>query len=109
MPTYDYRCQHCGPMEIVQRMSDSTLTVCPKCGSSDFSKEISAGVGVIFKGDGFWETDYNRSSDYQSKAKADSGGASGGSTDASTDASTGGGAASTSKSSSVAGGDASSK
>ena len=73
MPTYDYECARCGVMEIQQRMSDATLTACPTCKSKKFQRLISRGAGIIFKGDGFWETDYNRSGEYQAKAKAESG------------------------------------
>ncbi len=74
MPTYDYNCPRCGDMEISQSMRDAALTVCPVCRSRRFRRQVSAGVGVIFRGEGFWETDYNRSADYQSKAKAESAG-----------------------------------
>ena len=71
MPTYDYRCAACGTIEIQQSMRDAPLTRCPQCKGRRFERLISGGAGVIFKGDGFWETDYNRSADYQAKAKAD--------------------------------------
>lgn len=72
MPTYDYNCPRCGDMEIQQSMREEALTICPVCRSRRFRRQVSAGAGVIFRGTGFWETDYNRSSDYQSKAKAES-------------------------------------
>ena len=49
------------------------LTKCPQCKKAKVTRLLSGGAGVIFKGSGFWETDYNRSSDYKSKEKADSG------------------------------------
>ena len=73
MPTSDYHCDHCGPMEIFQSIKDDTLKRCPECGSRKFRKQISSGAGIIFKGDGFWETDYNRSQQYQQQAKQESG------------------------------------
>ena len=75
MPTYDYECAKCGQMEIFQSMREDALTKCPECGSKRFSRLISGGAGVIFKGEGFWETDYNRSADYAKQAKAESSGA----------------------------------
>ena len=77
MPTYDYHCAKCGPMEVFQSMRDDALTVCPECGSKRFQKQVSGGAGVIFKGDGFYETDYNRSSSYANAAKQESGGSCG--------------------------------
>jgi len=74
MPTYDYNCARCGTVEIFQSMRDDPLKQCPNCGSKRFKREISGGAGVIFKGSGFWETDYNRGTDYQKAAKAEGGG-----------------------------------
>ena len=59
MPTYDYRCESCGPFEKMQRMSDKPLTECPKCGGS-VVRLIGNGAGIIFKGTGFYETDYKK-------------------------------------------------
>lgn len=73
MPTYEYACQRCGPMEIFQSIKEDTMKVCPSCGSKRFRKLISRGGGIIFKGDGFWETDYNRSSDYRQQVDKDRG------------------------------------
>jgi putative FmdB family regulatory protein len=62
MPTYDYRCDACGhEMEVFQSMSDDRLTECPGCGESKLRRLIGAGAGIIFKGSGFYETDYKRS------------------------------------------------
>lgn len=69
MPTYDYECARCGTMEIFQSMKDDALKSCPECGSRKFHKLVSKGAGVIFKGQGFWETDYNRSSSYQEEQR----------------------------------------
>ncbi|MFW5844908.1 MAG: FmdB family zinc ribbon protein [Planctomycetota bacterium] len=73
MPTYEYACKECGVVEAFQRMSDDPLTDCPECGKSGVSRIVSGGAGVIFKGDGFFETDYNRSADYKKSAAKDSG------------------------------------
>ena len=72
MPTYEYLCPACGVVEALQSMRDAPLTVCPQCGKEAVTKLVSAGAGVIFKGSGFWETDYNRGKDYGSKAKSES-------------------------------------
>lgn len=68
MPTYEYKCQTCGHrFEVVQKMKDPFLTECPEC-KGPVKRLIGAGAGMIFKGNGFYCTDY-RSSDYQKKAK----------------------------------------
>jgi putative FmdB family regulatory protein len=80
MPTYDYECQDCGhQFEARQSMKDPHLTECPKqeC-KGHVKRKIGLGSGLIFKGSGFYITDY-RSDSYKAAAKADSGGSSGGS------------------------------
>lgn len=58
MPTYDYRCLSCGyTFEHFQSMSSRPLTQCPECGKK-LEKLLSGGAGVIFKGSGFYQTDY---------------------------------------------------
>ncbi len=74
MPTYEYACAKCGIVEVFQSMKDDALTKCPQCKRGKVTRLFSGGAGLIFKGSGFWETDYNRSSDYKAKAKADDGG-----------------------------------
>src|SRR5690348_8616176 len=79
MPTYEYVCSKCGhEFEKFQSMADKPLTVCPrelcaqkKWGKGKVSKKISAGAGLIFKGSGFYITDY-RSEKYKEAAKKDS-------------------------------------
>jgi putative FmdB family regulatory protein len=71
MPTYEYLCPACGVVEALQSMRDAPLTLCPACGKEQVTKLVSAGAGVIFKGSGFWETDYNRGKDYGTAAKKD--------------------------------------
>ena len=62
MPTYDYRCEDCGhTFDAFQRMSEDVLTECPDCGKSTLRRLIGSGAGIIFKGSGFYETDYKRS------------------------------------------------
>jgi len=60
MPTYDYRCEECGyEFEKFQSMTEPPVKKCPKCGGK-VQKLIGTGAGVIFKGSGFYETDYKR-------------------------------------------------
>lgn len=62
MPTYDYRCEDCGhTFDAFQRMSEDVLTDCPECGKPALRRLIGSGAGIIFKGSGFYETDYKRS------------------------------------------------
>jgi len=57
MPTYDYKCEKCGKsFEYFQSMSDDPLTVCKECGGS-LKRLIGGGLGIIFKGSGFYVTD----------------------------------------------------
>lgn len=58
MPTYDYKCTNCGnTFELFQKMSDNPITECPKC-KGKVKRLIGAGSGPIFKGTGFYQTDY---------------------------------------------------
>lgn len=62
MPTYEYECTKCGhTFEILQRISDDPLTKCPKCKGA-LRRVIHGGMGVIFKGSGFYTTDNKKSS-----------------------------------------------
>lgn len=75
MPTYDYVCQACKHrLEIFQSMSESPKKKCPKCGKQKLQRQIGAGAAILFKGSGFYQTDY-RSSSYSEGAKKDSAGA----------------------------------
>ena len=61
MPTYEYECDACGhAFEEFQYMSDAPLKKCPSCGKKKLNRLIGAGAGIIFKGSGFYETDYKR-------------------------------------------------
>lgn len=72
MPTYEYRCRDCGrEFELFQRMSDEPRAPCPDCGQGA-ERLISGGAGLLFKGDGFYITDY-RSEAYRKRAKEESG------------------------------------
>jgi putative FmdB family regulatory protein len=71
MPTYDYVCDGCGhKFEEFQSMKDDAMTVCPSCHQSTLRRLFGSGAAVIFKGSGFYQTDY-RSSSYEKGAKAD--------------------------------------
>lgn len=62
MPTYEYRCESCGHnFDAFQKMSDPVLDKCPKCGGK-VKRLISSGAGFIFKGSGFYATDYRKNS-----------------------------------------------
>jgi putative FmdB family regulatory protein len=72
MPTYEYECTACGKhLEHFQSMKDAPIRKCPKCGKLRLKRLISGGAGVIFKGSGFYTTDY-RSSSYHESKKSDS-------------------------------------
>lgn len=74
MPTYEYLCQKCGyQFDYFQSMTEASLKRCPLC-SGKVERLISAGAGVIFKGSGFYITDYTRSEDYKKKSKEEKSG-----------------------------------
>lgn len=59
MPTYDYQCQACGhTWELFQSMNDNPVKSCPKCKKRKAKRLLGMGAGLIFKGTGFYETDY---------------------------------------------------
>jgi putative FmdB family regulatory protein len=65
VPNYDYECAHCGyKFEAFQKITDKPLNECPKC-SKKVKRLIGCGSGIIFKGSGFYATDYRK------KAKSD--------------------------------------
>ena len=64
MPTYDYICNSCKKMyEHFQSMSDDVLTKCPECKKDSLRRVISGGTGLIFKGSGYYLTDYKNQID----------------------------------------------
>ena len=68
MPTYDYVCDACGhAFELVQSMKDAPIKQCPKCKKAKVRRLLGTGGGILFKGSGFYQTDY-RSSSYKEKA-----------------------------------------
>jgi len=69
MPTYDYLCQNCGHhFEQFQSIKARPLRKCPLCGKRQLNRLIGTGAGVIFKGSGFYQTDY-RSESYKKAEK----------------------------------------
>jgi putative FmdB family regulatory protein len=73
MPTYEYECQKCGHrFELFQSMKDEPKKRCPKC-KGKLRRLLGTGAGMIFKGSGFYITDY-RSESYKSDKSKESGG-----------------------------------
>ena len=71
MPTYEYQCMGCGKkMEIFQKITDEPLTECPSC-QGKMKRLISPGSGFIFKGSGFYITDYKKKEAPSSRKKDD--------------------------------------
>ena len=72
MPTYDYRCESCGhQFEAFQSIKADPLTDCPECSKPDLKRLIGGGAGLIFKGSGFYETDYKTKSQPKSDSKTE--------------------------------------
>ena len=70
MPTYEYRCKSCGyEFEEFQTMSSDPLIMCPKCAKPTLKRLMSSGVGLIFKGSGFYATDYQKSNTSTSSSR----------------------------------------
>lgn len=106
MPTYEYRCQKGHEFEAFQRMSDEPITSCPTCGERA-ERLLSGGSGFLFKGSGFYITDY-RSDDYKKKAskgESKEGASSSSDSSASTSTSSSDGASSSSEASTASKGD----
>jgi putative FmdB family regulatory protein len=71
MPTYEYVCEGCGhEFEELQSFKDEPLKVCPKCHEERLRRLFGTGAAILFKGSGFYETDY-RSESYKKAAKAE--------------------------------------
>ena len=78
MPTYEYRCRACGQtFERFQKMSDDPVRTCPDCGEDAAQRLISSGGGLVFKGSGFYATDYRDPPKSKKKEEKGEGGASG--------------------------------
>jgi putative FmdB family regulatory protein len=72
MPTYDYVCKSCGHrFEQYQSMTEAALVKCPECGRSALERLIGSGAGILFKGSGFYETDYKRAAAPAKSDKSD--------------------------------------
>ena len=70
MPTYDYQCGACKhEWELFQSMNDSPVKSCPKCKKRKAKRLLGLGAGLIFKGTGFYETDYKQKSGSEDKKK----------------------------------------
>jgi putative FmdB family regulatory protein len=77
MPTYEYECAACGhEFELFQQMSEAVKRKCPKCHKRSLQRRVGIGAGVLFKGSGFYETDY-RSESYKKAADAEKSAAAG--------------------------------
>lgn len=71
MPNYDYQCDACGhEWEMFQRMVEDAIKKCPECKKKKARRLFGTGAAIMFKGSGFYETDY-RSDSYKKAAKAD--------------------------------------
>ena len=82
MPTYDYRCDACEhQFEHFQSITSPVLDKCPECGRRKLRRLIGPGAAIVFKGSGFYQTDY-RSESYRKAAAADKNGSSSGSSNA---------------------------
>ncbi|TGK19382.1 zinc ribbon domain-containing protein [Leptospira fluminis] len=74
MPTYDYRCKNCGQtFEYFQSMKDDPIKTCILCGKGEVERLISNGGGIIFKGSGFYVTDYKSSGNSSNSSNSSSG------------------------------------
>jgi putative FmdB family regulatory protein len=73
MPNYDYLCKECGHrFEAFQSMKDDMLTTCPACARESLQRLIGAGAGLLFKGSGYYLTDYKKSSSSQASTASES-------------------------------------
>jgi putative regulatory protein, FmdB family len=83
MPTYEYLCEACDHrFELFQSITADPVRVCPNCGRRKVRRLIGPGAAILFKGSGFYQTDY-RSDSYKKAAAADKSGSSGGNGDTS--------------------------
>lgn len=73
MPTYEYKCNNCGRhFEYFQSMKDEPMKRCPVCNQDTLKRLLGTGAGILFKGTGFYQTDY-RSDSYKKAAEKDKG------------------------------------
>ncbi len=72
MPTYDYKCNACGhTFDELQTFSEPPLTKCPVCKKNKLERQFGGGGAIIFKGGGFYETDYRRTGDAAPKGEGE--------------------------------------
>lgn len=73
MPIYEYQCFYCGHhLDELQSINEPPLVKCPECGKDGLKKLIGAGAGLIFKGSGFYLTDYKNKKSSKASKKEDS-------------------------------------
>jgi putative FmdB family regulatory protein len=71
MPTYDYECENCGEKtEVFQKITDDPLKKCPSCGKQKLVRQFGTGAAIVFKGSGFYQTDY-RTDSYKKGAESE--------------------------------------
>ncbi|HOK95853.1 MAG TPA: zinc ribbon domain-containing protein [Anaerohalosphaeraceae bacterium] len=71
MPTYEYKCDYCNyELEAFQSIAAKPLKKCPECGKATLKRLLGTGAGLIFKGSGFYQTDY-RSESYKKAAESE--------------------------------------
>ena len=71
MPSYNYECSKCGhTLQEFQSMSEKPVVACPKCKKKSLVRLISGGSGILFKGTGFYETDYKKKTTSDSKSES---------------------------------------
>src|SRR6056297_1876275 len=72
MPTYDYQCDACGhELEIFQGINDPVKKKCPNCKKNKLRRQFGTGAAIVFKGSGFYQTDYRSESYKKAAAKED--------------------------------------
>lgn len=71
MPIYEYQCKNCGHVfDELQSIKEKPLVTCPSCGKDALARLIGTGSGIIFKGSGFYQTDYKKTSTASTTAKS---------------------------------------
>ncbi len=74
MPYYDYKCKNCSyEFEELQKISSTALVTCPKCNTDSLIRIINGGAGLVFKGSGFYLTDYKKANSSPTSSSSESG------------------------------------
>ena len=74
MPTYEYECSACQhSFDVLQSMAEPKLKKCPECGKNQLHRLIGTGAGIVFKGSGFYETDYKKKGPSKTESPAKGG------------------------------------